>query len=54
MMPAASVSGWYLAHPESRYFGVGKINDDQVESYAERKGLTIEQAKQHLRPVLAD
>jgi 5-methyltetrahydrofolate--homocysteine methyltransferase len=52
MMPAASVSGWYFAHPESRYFGTGKIGRDQVESLAERKGLSIEEMENWLRPVL--
>ena len=37
MFPAASVSGWYFGHPESRYFAVGKIGEDQVEDYADRK-----------------
>ena len=41
MFPAASVSGWYFAHPESKYFGVGKIAKDQIESLAERKGLEV-------------
>ena len=40
MMPAASVSGIYLAHPEARYFTVGRIGRDQVEDYAARKGVT--------------
>ena len=39
MLPAASVSGWYFWHPESHYFGVGKIERDQVEDYARRKGM---------------
>jgi len=38
MHPASSVSGWYLNHPESKYFGVGKIGRDQIEDYARRKG----------------
>ena len=37
MYPTASVSGWYFSHPDSRYFGLGKINRDQVKNYAERK-----------------
>ena len=41
MLPAASVSGWYFAHPDSRYFTVGKIGRDQVEDYARRKGMTV-------------
>ena len=52
MQPAASVSGWYFAHPESRYFGVGKIGEDQVEDYAARKGWDAETAKRWLRPNL--
>ena len=41
MWPAASVSGWYFAHPEARYFGVGRIGRDQVRDYAERKGMEL-------------
>ncbi|MCO6413617.1 MAG: methionine synthase [Thiogranum sp.] len=52
MMPAASVSGWYFSHPESKYFGVGKINRDQVEDYARRKGMTVEEAERWLAPNL--
>ena len=52
MMPAASVSGWYFAHPESRYFATGKIGRDQVQSLAERKGLSFEVMENWLRPVL--
>jgi len=52
MMPAASVSGFYFANPESRYFSVGKINDDQVQSLAERKGLSIEEVSRLLSPNL--
>ena len=54
MSPAAAVSGWYFSHPEARYFGVGKIDDDQVRDYAERKGLLLDQAKDRLRPLLLD
>ena len=50
MYPAASVSGWYYAHPESKYFGLGKINMDQVEQYAIRKGVSIEEAQKWLAP----
>jgi 5-methyltetrahydrofolate--homocysteine methyltransferase len=53
MMPAASVSGWYFAHPEARYFGLGKIGKDQVQDYAARKGWTLEEAERWLSPVLA-
>ena len=52
MVPAASVSGIYYAHPESRYFAVGKINRDQVADYAERKGLSVTEAEQWLSPNL--
>ncbi len=52
MQPAASVSGWYFAHPESRYFGVGKIGEDQAEDYAARKGWDLRTAKRWLRPNL--
>jgi 5-methyltetrahydrofolate--homocysteine methyltransferase len=41
MLPAASVSGWYFAHPQARYFAVGKIGRDQVADYARRKGVTV-------------
>ncbi|MEZ4940523.1 MAG: methionine synthase [Saprospiraceae bacterium] len=52
MYPAASVSGWYFAHPEARYFGLGQISKDQVESYARRKGMSIAEAERWLAPVL--
>ncbi len=52
MYPAASVSGWYFSHPQSKYFGLGNIEKDQVESYAERKGMTKEDAERWLMPVL--
>ena len=52
MYPAASVSGWYFSHPESRYFGLGNIERDQVESYAMRKGMHREEAERWLMPVL--
>jgi 5-methyltetrahydrofolate--homocysteine methyltransferase len=50
MWPAASVSGWYFSHPDSSYFGVGKINKDQVEDYAKRKGLSLAEAERWLAP----
>jgi 5-methyltetrahydrofolate--homocysteine methyltransferase len=53
MYPASSVSGWYFANPESRYFPVGKIQKDQVEDYARRKGMSLEEAEKWLAPVLA-
>ncbi len=52
MYPASSVSGWYFAHPESKYFGVGKIEKDQVTDYAARKGMPLEDVERWLRPVL--
>ena len=52
MFPAASVSGWYFAHPESQYFGTGKIEKDQVKDYAQRKGMTVEKVEQWLAPIL--
>ncbi len=54
MYPAASVSGLYFSHPESRYFGVRKVLEDQLEDYAERKGISVEQARKWLSPVLVD
>jgi 5-methyltetrahydrofolate--homocysteine methyltransferase len=53
MYPTAAVSGWYFAHPESRYFGLGKIEKDQVAEYATRKGMALEEAERWLSPVLA-
>lgn len=53
MYPAASVSGFYFANEESKYFGLGKIEKDQVEDYAKRKGLTIEETEKWLSPNLA-
>lgn len=52
MYPASSVSGFYFAHPQSRYFGLGKINKDQVQDYAQRKGLSIEETERWLSPNL--
>lgn len=53
MYPAASVSGFYFMHEEAKYFGLGKIEKDQVESYAARKGWTVEQAEKWLAPNLS-
>src|SRR5581483_10188613 len=53
MLPAASVSGLYFGHPASRYFNVGRVGRDQVESYASRKGIEIGEAERWLRPNLA-
>jgi len=52
MWPGASVSGLYFAHPDSHYFGVGKVERDQVEDYASRKGWSVEEAERWLSPVL--
>ncbi|MFY8020797.1 MAG: methionine synthase [Bacteroidia bacterium] len=52
MYPAAAVSGYYFSHPESKYFGVGKIQKDQVEDYAKRKGQTVEFIEKWLAPNL--
>jgi len=54
MDPAASVAGWYFAHPEARYFGLGRIGADQVEDYATRAGITTEEAHRWLAANLAD
>ncbi len=54
MYPAASVSGYYFAHPESRYFGLGKITAEQLEDYARRKGIDLETARKWLAPNLAE
>ena len=53
MVPTAAVSGLYFAHPDSHYFGIGKIQKDQVVDYAKRKGMTIEDAERWLGPNLA-
>jgi len=52
MWPASSVSGYYFSHPEARYFGLGKIGKDQVEDYARRKKLSLNEVEQWLGPVL--
>ncbi len=54
MFPAAAVSGWYFSHPDSRYFGISKIDTDQAEDYAKRKGMDIKTAKKWLGPSLED
>jgi 5-methyltetrahydrofolate--homocysteine methyltransferase len=54
MFPTAAVSGYYFAHPEAKYFGVGKINQDQLISYSQRKKITLNQARAALRPNLND
>ena len=50
MWPAASVSGYYFAHPKAQYFGVGKITEDQVQSFSERKKINLKEAEKWLRP----
>ena len=52
MLPAASVSGIYLSHPESQYFAIGRIDADQVADYAERMGLSVEEVERWLAPSL--
>jgi len=52
MQPASAVSGWYFWHPEAQYFGVGKIEKDQVEAYASRKGVSLAEAERWLAPIL--
>ena len=54
MWPAASVSGYYFANPEARYFGVGKIKEDQVKDFADRKNISFEKALKWLSPSIAD
>ena len=52
MIPTAAVSGWYIAHPDARYFGLGVINRDQVIDYAQRKGMTLAETERWLAPNL--
>jgi 5-methyltetrahydrofolate--homocysteine methyltransferase len=52
MYPAASVCGWYFSHPESHYFGINKIQEDQLHDYALRKGMSIEDMERWLAPIL--
>lgn len=52
MLPTAAVSGFYFAHPDSRYFGVATIGEDQLADYAERRGQTLEETRRWLRPNL--
>ena len=52
MIPAAATSGYYFSHPESKYFSVGKVTREQVEDYAERKGISLQQAEKALQSVL--
>jgi 5-methyltetrahydrofolate--homocysteine methyltransferase len=52
MSPASSVSGWYFAHPQSTYFAITSIQEDQLRDYAERKGWTLQEAERWLAPLL--
>ncbi|BAV09979.1 methionine synthase (B12-dependent) [Filimonas lacunae] len=52
MYPASSVCGWYFSHPQSQYFGIDKINNDQFEDYIQRKGMSRDEAERWLRPIL--
>ena len=52
MYPGASVCGWYFSHPESKYFGVGKIKRDQIEDYAKRKNMAVPEVERWLSPYL--
>ncbi|MCD8405042.1 methionine synthase [Tenacibaculum dicentrarchi] len=54
MLPAAAVSGYYFANKEAKYFGLGKITDDQVRDFADRKNITLEKARKWLHPAIAD
>jgi 5-methyltetrahydrofolate--homocysteine methyltransferase len=53
MVPTAAVSGLYFSHPDAHYFGLGKINQEQVADYAKRKGIMLEEAEKWLGPVLS-
>jgi len=52
MLPTAAVSGWYLAHPDARYFSVTRVQQDQVIDYAQRKGMDLMSVERWLSPVL--
>jgi 5-methyltetrahydrofolate--homocysteine methyltransferase len=52
MVPTAAVSGYYFSHPETRYFGVGRIHRDQVADYARRKGMSVKEVERWLAPNL--
>jgi len=52
MVPTAAVSGYYFSHPQAQYFGVARVGRDQVEDYARRRGVPVEQAERWLRPNL--
>ncbi len=50
MWPASTISGYYFSHPESKYFGLGRIGRDQLEDYARRRGISVEEAEKWLLP----
>jgi 5-methyltetrahydrofolate--homocysteine methyltransferase len=50
MIPTSAASGYYFAHPDAEYFGVARIGRDQLEDYAKRRGIPLEQAEKYLRP----
>jgi 5-methyltetrahydrofolate--homocysteine methyltransferase len=52
MLPTSAVSGFYFGHRDSQYFGVARIGRDQLEEYAQRRGVSLEQAERWLRPNL--
>jgi 5-methyltetrahydrofolate--homocysteine methyltransferase len=54
MFPTASVSGWYFAHPDSKYFGVGRITEEQISDIASRRGITVEESERWLQANKAD
>jgi len=54
MVPTAAVSGFYFAHPEATYFSLGKIGRDQLEDYAARKGMSVDEAARWLGPNLEE
>jgi 5-methyltetrahydrofolate--homocysteine methyltransferase len=52
MYPTAAVSGWYFSHPDSKYFGLGQVSQDQVLDYAARKSMSVEEAEKWMAPFL--
>jgi len=54
MWPASSVSGYYFANAKSKYFGLGKIKADQVADYAQRRGISIDEANRWLSPIISE
>jgi len=52
MLPTAAVCGFYLAHPDARYFAVGRIGEDQLDDFARRDGIPVDDAKRRLTPLL--